>query len=500
MLRTMRAVIYTRASLDRTGEGKSNARQREEALRLVEYKRWDLVTVDGEPSIDDISISAYGKKNRPGWNKVLSMIEAGEVDVVVAYHLDRLTRNMADLEKLILLCEQHSVSVATATGDIDLTNDTGRMVARILAAVARQEVERKAARQKLAHNQRRAEGKPWAGVKMLGYTNHGELIEEEANAIREAVQDVLAERASLAEIGRRWSACELRSPYQKIKDEAGNVIGWKHWTPRGVKNVLTNPRIAGLITVTLRNEKGAATGIEVVGEGDWEPIVDETDLAVLVAKLNSPERTNGSKKSGRLPSNLLTGIMRCAKCDGTVRAGSKRGVETYICGDWHTQVPRAEADRLVRFAFAGAVALGSPGAILEARSPEVDPEDAATEIAALRERQGVLARSFARGFTPETDYEAAVADIAQQINDLESKVESTASSVDWYGIRKESVLNFVGQDMMEQRRVLERTAIIKMHPVGHGRTGAQNQIEMWVKGRRAGREILIPAHKPKVLA
>ena len=96
--------------------------------------------------------------------------------MVLAWHLDRLTRNMLDLETLILLAEDHGVGVATVTGDIDLTSDVGRMVARILAAVARAEVERKGARQRRANQQRRAEGKRWtSGWRPFGYELDGTL-------------------------------------------------------------------------------------------------------------------------------------------------------------------------------------------------------------------------------------------------------------------------------------------------------------------------------------
>lgn len=471
----MRAVIYTRASLDRTGEGKSNARQEEECNRLCEYKRWEVVGREA-----DVSISAYGKKDRPAWNSVLAMIEAGEVDVVVAYHLDRLTRNMGDLEKLILLCEEHNVVVATATGDMDLTNDTGRMVARILAAVARQEVERKAARQKLAHAQRRSEGRPWAAVKMLGYERDGRVIEAEAEAIREAMKDVIDERASLAELGRRWQQLGLTSPY---KDPS------KPWTPRGVKKVLTNPRLAGYVV-----HDG-----EVIGRGNWDAIVDETTMTLAVAKLSSPERMNGKVKSGRTASNLLTGIMVCAKCGSTVRAGMKRGVETYMCSQWHTTVPRLDADELVRGAIAATVAVSAPASILGGVAPKVDADAVADEVEALRERQKALARSFARGVTSEAAYEAAAEEVAAQIAELEAGVVSSGASVDWFKLRGESVTNFLAKDMAEQRRVLERIAIVRLHGAGGGASSARRQVEVIVKGQRGQTEVEIPAHVPEVL-
>jgi DNA invertase Pin-like site-specific DNA recombinase len=469
----MRALIYTRASLDRTGEGKSNDRQHEECIRLIDYKRWDVIGHEA-----DVSISAYGEKERPAWLRVLASIEAGDVDVVVAYHLDRLTRNMADLERLILLCEKHDVLVATATGDIDLTNDTGRMVARILAAVARQEVERKAARQKLAHVQRRAEGRPWSAVKMLGYTNHGEVIEKEAAAIRQAMQEVIDGGASLAELGRRWQELGLTSPY---KDDD------KPWTPRGVKKVLTNPRLAGLIT---------HDGV-VLGQGNWEPIVDETTLTLVTAQLNQPSRISGSKKrAGRIPTNLLTGVMVCARCGETVRAGSKRGTETYMCPKWHTNVPRTEADELVRSAIASAFALTSPDAILEPRSRAVDPGSVATEIATLRDRLDMLAQSFMRGVTSAEAYEKAALDVKAQIERLEASVEGAAADVEWNEVRADLVRTFLGGDMDRQRRALARIATITMHPTGGRASSARQQVEVVVKGKRGE----IPAYSPGVLS
>jgi DNA invertase Pin-like site-specific DNA recombinase len=467
----MRAVIYTRASLDRTGEGKSNSRQREECLRLADYKRWEVIQVAGQPSVDDVSISAYGDKERPGWQTVLKMIEDGEVDVVIAWHLDRLTRNMADLETLIVLCEKHDVAVTTATGDMDLTNDTGRMVARILAAVARQEVERKAARQRLQHAQRRAEGKPWKAVKMLGYERDGRIIEKEAAAIRQAMEDVIEERASLAELGRRWLELGLTSPY---KDDD------KPWTPRGVKKILTNPRLAGMVV-----HNG-----EVLGRGQWDPIVDENTLTMVVAKLSASERYNGAGKRGPLPSNLLTGIMTCFKCDGTVRAGSARGVLTYQCPEWHTTVPRAEADEVVRSAFAATIALTSPGAVLEAPVGQVDLGDLAERVARLRERQGVLLRSYTDEHITEEQYRAAVQDLSEKIKVLEA--EAGGEEMNWSAFRAESVRNFLTQSVTEQRRVLERLTLIKLHPAGRGPRDARRQVEVLVKGKRG----TIPAHLP----
>ena len=115
--------------LSLTGEASSVERQLVANRNHSAAKGYEVV---GE-SVDN-SISAYGGKDRPGWNQVLRAVEAGSCDVVVAWHLDRMTRSMTDLEHLIVLAEKHRIGIATVTGDIDLTTDVGRMVARILAA------------------------------------------------------------------------------------------------------------------------------------------------------------------------------------------------------------------------------------------------------------------------------------------------------------------------------------------------------------------------------
>lgn len=484
----MRSVIYTRASLDQTGEGKSNGRQRDECLRLVEYKRWEVVEVDGAQSVDDVSISAYGGKERPGWERVLRLIEAGEVDVVVAWHLDRLTRNMADLERLILLCEEHNVLVATATGDIDLTNDTGRMVARILAAVARQEVERKAARQKLAHVQRRSEGKPWLGVKILGYNRDGSVNEAEAEAMRQAADDIINDRVGMAELGRRWTSQGFTSPYQR-KDADG---ARKPWTRRGIAALLTNPRIAGYVT----SVEKPSNKITVLGKGNWEPILDETTFTLLGAKLADPGRRTGTATTGRLPANLLTGIMRCGTCGGTVKAGKVSATgPAYICFNSHVSIGRELADEFVRSVFAATVALAAPESVVEGSARgRVSTEDIAEQIDTLRSRQGTLTRTMSKGLMAEADYETAMEDIGAQVQALELRGRAVGEEIDWERVRAESVSGFLNQSMSEQRIVLDRLAEVTLHRRIGNRIDPKDRIEIWVKGKRGGAEIRIPGN------
>jgi site-specific DNA recombinase len=79
---------------------------------------------------------------------MLQDIRDGKVGPVVTWHLESLHRQSIGLEHFMALADEHRIALATVTGDVDLSTDNGRLIARITGAVARAEVECKSARQK----------------------------------------------------------------------------------------------------------------------------------------------------------------------------------------------------------------------------------------------------------------------------------------------------------------------------------------------------------------
>src|SRR5690606_16433210 len=146
-----RALIYTRISSDEEGRGLGVERQ--EQLTRETLARQGITDVS---VIVENDVSAMARR-RPGFEEVLQRIEAGEVDVLAAYHLDRLVRRLPDLSRLIdaLTASPTQVRVVTvASSDIDLNTASGRLIANLLTSVATAEVERTAERQKARHRQR----------------------------------------------------------------------------------------------------------------------------------------------------------------------------------------------------------------------------------------------------------------------------------------------------------------------------------------------------------
>src|SRR6478609_4559422 len=177
----MRAAVYTRISEDHTGQGLGVTRQLEDCTALADRLGWDVVA-----RFDDNDISAYNGKHRPGFEALLDAMKRGEVDALICWHTDRLYRSMKDLERLIEIADVAGVQIRTVNGgDLDLSNSSGRMLARILGSVSRQESEHHAERRKAANLQRAAAGEWCAtGNRPYGYTKTGEPLEPEASLLR----------------------------------------------------------------------------------------------------------------------------------------------------------------------------------------------------------------------------------------------------------------------------------------------------------------------------
>jgi site-specific DNA recombinase len=203
----MRAVIYTRQSLDRNGDGLAVARQAQDCAKLCKQRDWTVIQ-----TITDNDISASSGKPRPGFTHVLRMIDERAVDVVVVWAVDRLVRRLADLEDVIERCERVGVKLATVSGDIDLSTDAGRLVGRILASVARAEVERKGARQRRAYQQRAEAGRPNRfSHRSFGYSEDRiTTVPVEARAVADACDQLLA-GGSVRSIVAQWKAVGLTS-------------------------------------------------------------------------------------------------------------------------------------------------------------------------------------------------------------------------------------------------------------------------------------------------
>lgn len=295
----MRAAIYTRISQDGTGQRAGVTRQLKDCKALAKRLGWRIVATH-----TDNDISAFNGAIRPGFEALLTSITNGEVDAIICWHTDRLYRRTKDLERLVDIADAVQIRTVNA-GDLDLSNSSGRMLARILGSVAQQESEHKGERRRSA-NLQRAEAGTWRadGPRVFGYTQRGEPLEPEATAVRQAARDVLAGR-SLRSICVEWNTNGLRTPRGGKK---GGVV----WTNSQLRRVLTKPAIAGLRVYT-------HDGKTIERPGDWQPLVDPDTWRGLVAFLSDETRRPSSSFERR---HMLSGVAVCGICGGLMYAAT----------------------------------------------------------------------------------------------------------------------------------------------------------------------------------
>ena len=169
-VKRLRCAIYTRVSTEHGLEQDFNSldSQREAAEAYIKsqaHERWVLI----KAQYDDGGFSG-GSMDRPALQRLLSDVQAGSVDVVIVYKVDRLTRALADFAKLVELFDAHNVSFVSVTQAFNTTTSMGRLTLNVLLSFAQFERELSAerVRDKVAASRRK--GKWTGGTVPLGYT------------------------------------------------------------------------------------------------------------------------------------------------------------------------------------------------------------------------------------------------------------------------------------------------------------------------------------------
>lgn len=314
----MRAALYCRISNDKAGAGLGVERQRADCEALASTLGWTVAAVH-----TDNDLSAFSGKARPGYVALLDDLKAGRVDAVVAWHPDRLYRHPTDLEGFINAVESAGAAVRTVSaGEMDLSTPSGRMVARMLGAAARHEVEHAQERMRRKQRELREHGRPTGGCRVFGYRPGGMTVDErEADAIRSGARMVLVGQRPAA-VAREWNTAGI----------ATSTGG--RWRGTSVARVLTRPRYARLVEHdghVVRNGEGKPV------PGTWPEIIDQETHEGVRAVLGDGITPKGTYRPR--VKLLLSGVAVCGYTldDGTecgqpiVGAGSNSSGRRYRC-------------------------------------------------------------------------------------------------------------------------------------------------------------------------
>ena len=167
--RRMRCAVYTRKSSEEGLDQEYNPidAQRDAGHAYVASQRAEGWIPVGD-DYDDPAFSG-GNMERPGLKRLMTDIEAGKIDVIVIYKIDRLTRSLADFSKMVEVFERQGLSFVSVTQQFNTTTSMGRLMLNVLLSFAQfeREITGERIRDKIAASKRK--GMWMGGVPPLGH-------------------------------------------------------------------------------------------------------------------------------------------------------------------------------------------------------------------------------------------------------------------------------------------------------------------------------------------
>ncbi len=321
---SLRCAIYCRVSTVDQAQGEftsiDNQRQMAEAYIASQAgKNWVVI----DEHFDDPGFSA-STTDRPALQRLLAAVDAGRVDLIVAYRLDRLSRSLSDFMRLMDRLRAAGVEFVSVTESFSTDNAVGRLTMGLLATFA--EFERATiadrTRDKMAGARRR--GRWTGGIPVLGYDVRDKKLvinEPEAAMIREIFRLYLADQ-SISEVVeeincRGWVT-------KSCKTKTGRRMGGVPFTKNGLNYILANVLYAGKTSY-----------LGEVYEGEHEAIVDEKTFQRVQDLMARNAQTNGSQAKNKY-GFLLKGLVHCVACGAKyVPSVTRRGPRVhraYVCG------------------------------------------------------------------------------------------------------------------------------------------------------------------------
>ena len=325
----IRCGIYTRKSTDEGLEQDFNTleAQREAGEACVSSQRhegWVAVA----DRYDDGGFTG-SNMDRPALKRLLADVDAGKVNCVVVYKVDRLTRSLLDFSRIMEVLDKHGAIFVSVTQQFNTITSIGRLTLNILLSFAQFEREMISERTRDKMRAARRKGKWIGGNLVFGYDvapQGGALVihREEAACVREIFQlylklgsliPVIEELDRRGWTMKRWTTRELRTR------------GGAPFNKTTLHNMLTNVAYTGHVKFEGK-----------VCAGEHERIVSDDIFNRVQEQLNRNGRRGGRNVANKY-GGLLKGLVKCASCGVGMTHTYVRKKQTlyryYVCINAH---------------------------------------------------------------------------------------------------------------------------------------------------------------------
>ena len=328
--------IYTRKSSEEGLEQEFNSldAQREACEAYIvsqKHEGWKALP----DRYDDGGFSG-GNMERPALQKLMRDVQAGRIQTIVVYKVDRLTRALADFAKIVEQLDRHGVSFVSVTQQFNTTSSMGRLTLNVLLSFAQfeREVTGERIRDKIAAS--KAKGMWMGGVVPLGYAAQDRTllpIPDEAKKVIHIYERYLA----LGNV--RGLQVELKRDKVRSKSSlsVASRIDGDNFSRGALYTLLQNPIYIGRIRHFDRTHQGQHEAI--VPYALWQAVQEK----LATNRIKHSEHTNAS-------SSLLSGFLfspqgKRLTPSSTIKNG--RRYRYYVLATAKLRLPAGELEGMV---------------------------------------------------------------------------------------------------------------------------------------------------------
>jgi len=472
----VRAGRYQRASQDKKEQGKSVHDQG--VLNAAEVARYGWTCPPSMSFTDnDRSASRHATKARPDFERLMDVIRDGKLDVLVVWEISRNQRDLAVYVQIRDLCTQVGMYFWLVGGVLyDLRDKNDRMMlgfqavqAESLADSIRDNVLRGIVG---AAEAGRPHGKVTYGFRRVYDQRTRAFLRQEADdELRTATAPETEAESTYSHVG------VVRDIYGKITSGVPLITIEQQLNARGVPSPEGSTWRRGVIRKMALNPAYIGKRVlrgEVVGDGQWDGLVDEETYWAAVRLLEDPSRT--TTRAGRAV-HLLSYVVRCGVCDGPLSMGkvNRHGWQGQVYSCLKKRCAAVTADVLDEFVQRAVVAwLARPEVFADLTADATSDEQVAharaeaqrlraelEEWRKLAERGEVTAISFARserGLLAQIEAHEAAAKEAGIPPVLRGRIGDDAVSA-WAAL---------GDEVAVKRDIINTVADIRLLRAGKG--------------------------------
>jgi site-specific DNA recombinase len=417
------AGLYIRASTeDQAREGFSLPEQEKRLRAMCEYKGYEIYKL-----YKDAGISAKDM-NRPAFEELLQDIREKKCNTIVVLKLDRLTRSVYDMEFIMKFLEENDAYLDCANEEINTTNSSGKMVARLLTTVSQNEIERTSERTKFGLAGAIKEGHI-PGKNPLGYKRADKklVIDPLTKNIVKRVYDLYFEGKSYSNIATIFNE--------------EKVLGKINWRDTGILRIISNEIYKGDFV------SGKTLNKPIYYENVVEPIVSKElwDNCQVQKKKNQ-------KNYMRTQTYIFLQKLRCPKCGRILAGGASHKLKAdkwyfyYRCEDCKNNIKEEVIESSVKTLLADI--LEYDNVVNEFFLPVLksklnDPkEQYEKELKSLKNKKERIRKAYIDSLFTEEEYKQESKIVDNQIEFVNSKLLENSQA---------EQLNFTTEDILLKR-------------------------------------------------